>query len=69
MVVVVVRHLYVCSWPALPVGRLGLAVVVVGALCCELSLVVLSFMLMEHEAPGGSEKFRSICWCDMYGDS
>jgi hypothetical protein len=63
-----------CSSPTLPVSDLpvpadpwGMAVVVVEAFSSELSLVVLSFMFMLHEAPGGSEQCHSICWCDMHG--
>jgi hypothetical protein len=59
MVVVVVEALgYGCSSPTLPLGPWGMAVVV--ALSSELSLVVLSFMFVEHEAPGGSEQCHSI---------
>jgi hypothetical protein len=60
MVVVVVEALgYGCSSPTLPLGPWGMAVVVVEALSSELSLVVLSFMFVEHEAPGGSEQCHS----------
>jgi hypothetical protein len=38
-----------------------MAVVVVEALSSELSLVVLSFMFVEHEAPGGSEQVGVTC--------
>jgi hypothetical protein len=58
-----------CSSPTLPLGSWGMAVVVVEALSSELSLVVLSFMFVEHEAPGGSEQSHSICWCGMHGGS
>jgi hypothetical protein len=60
---------YGCSSPTLPLGPWGMVVVVVEALCCELSLEVLSSMLTEHEAPGGSEQCHSICWCDTHGVS